>query len=89
MTNVMTLGEVATYINGRAFKPSEWEETGLPIIRIQNLTESNKKYNYSSRLEKTKKDQFAFFYINRKMNIQMFKINSIHAIVSFFAKNKS
>ena len=49
MTNVMTLGEVATYINGRAFKPSEWEETGLPIIRIQNLTESNKKYNYSSR----------------------------------------
>ena len=49
MTNVMTLGEVATYINGRAFKPSEWEEAGLPIIRIQNLTESNKKYNYSSR----------------------------------------
>lgn len=49
MTNVMTLGEVATYINGRAFKPSEWEETGLPIIRIQNLTESNKKYNYSSK----------------------------------------
>ena len=45
----MTLGEVATYINGRAFKPSEWEEAGLPIIRIQNLTESNKKYNYSSR----------------------------------------
>ena len=49
MTNVMTLGEVATYINGRAFKPSEWEEAGLPIIRIQNLTESNKKYNYSSK----------------------------------------
>ncbi len=49
MTNIMTLGEVATYINGRAFKPSEWEYSGLPIIRIQNLTESNKKYNYSTK----------------------------------------
>ena len=44
----MTLGTVATYINGRAFKPSEWETQGLPIIRIQNLTDENAKYNYSS-----------------------------------------
>ena len=43
-----TLGTVAEYINGRAFKPSEWEQNGLPIIRIQNLTDSNAKYNYSS-----------------------------------------
>ena len=39
--NILTLGDVATYINGRAFKPDEWEETGLPIIRIQNLTNSS------------------------------------------------
>lgn len=44
----MTLGTVATYINGRAFKPNEWESSGLPIIRIQNLTDENAKYNYSS-----------------------------------------
>ena len=43
-----TLGEVATYINGRAFKPTEWEASGLPIIRIQNLTDNSAKYNYSS-----------------------------------------
>ena len=43
-----TLGIVATYINGKAFKPAEWEMTGLPIIRIQNLTDSKAKYNYSS-----------------------------------------
>lgn len=43
-----TLGTVATYINGRAFKPAEWESTGLPIIRIQNLTDSKAKCNYSS-----------------------------------------
>lgn len=32
------LGEVATYINGYAFKPEDWSDTGLPIIRIQDLT---------------------------------------------------
>ena len=42
-----TLGTVATYINGRAFKPSEWEKAGIPIIRIQNLTSENAPYNYS------------------------------------------
>lgn len=46
-TKEMTLGTVATYINGRAFKPSEWESKGLPIIRIQNLTDSSVSYNYS------------------------------------------
>ena len=49
MTTIKTLGTVATYINGRAFKPTEWEITGLPIIRIQNLTDSTAKYNYSSK----------------------------------------
>ena len=43
-----TLGSAATYINGRAFKPSEWESTGLPIVRIQNLTDKNAKCHYSS-----------------------------------------
>lgn len=40
------LGEVAQYINGRAFKPSEWVDSGLPIIRIQNLTGTQEKFNY-------------------------------------------
>ena len=43
-----TLGTVAEYINGRAFKPSEWENNGLPIIRIQNLNNPNAPFNYSS-----------------------------------------
>ena len=45
-----TLGNVATYINGRAFKPSEWETEGLPIIRIQNLTNPSAPHNFSSKL---------------------------------------
>lgn len=44
-----TIGEIANYINGRAFKPTEWEEAGIPIIRIQNLNNPEAKYNYSSR----------------------------------------
>lgn len=40
------LGEVATYLNGYAFKPSEWVESGMPIIRIQNLNNPSAVYNY-------------------------------------------
>lgn len=44
-----TLGDVGRYINGRAFKPSEWEDKGLPIIRIQNLTGTSSKFNRCSK----------------------------------------
>jgi type I restriction enzyme S subunit len=40
------LGDIATYINGYAFKPDNWGKSGLPIIRIQNLTGSNEEFNY-------------------------------------------
>ena len=46
----LTLGEVAEYINGRAFKPNEWEDIGLPIIRIQNLTNSTQIINRTSKV---------------------------------------
>lgn len=45
MTKVK-LGEVATYINGYAFKPQDWTTEGKEIIRIQNLTKSSKEVNY-------------------------------------------
>lgn len=40
------LGEVADYINGKAFKPSDWSNSGVPIIRIQNLTDNSKPFDY-------------------------------------------
>jgi type I restriction enzyme S subunit len=40
------LGEVADYINGYGFGPSEWSKYGRPIIRIQNLTGSSANINY-------------------------------------------
>jgi len=39
------LGELCKLINGRAFKPSEWETAGLPIVRIQNLNDHSKPFN--------------------------------------------
>ena len=44
----MRLGDIATYINGYAFKPSDWGDVGLPIIRIQDLTGSSYQLNYYS-----------------------------------------
>lgn len=40
------LGDLATFINGYAFKPKDWSANGLPIIRIQNLNNPEAPYNY-------------------------------------------
>lgn len=32
------LGDVAEFLNGRAYKATEFKESGMPIVRIQNLT---------------------------------------------------
>jgi len=42
------LGEIATYLNGKPFKPSEWSDMGIPILRIQNLTGQAYEQNYYS-----------------------------------------
>lgn len=41
------VGKIGVYINGKAFKPSEWQKTGIPIIRIQNLSDESNEFNYS------------------------------------------
>lgn len=41
-----TLGDLGLYHNGRGFKKSEWGQDGQPIIRIQNLTDDTKPFNY-------------------------------------------
>ncbi len=45
------IGQVCNLINGRAFKPSDWEKKedgGMPIIRIQNLNDPLADFNYFS-----------------------------------------
>jgi type I restriction enzyme S subunit len=40
------LRDICRLINGRAFKSSEWSSQGIPIIRIQNLNDVTKEFNY-------------------------------------------
>lgn len=40
------LTDLANYINGRAFKPEDWVSSGLPIIRIANMTNSDAAFNF-------------------------------------------
>lgn len=39
------IGELVHLYNGRAFKPTDWTESGLPIVRIQNLNSPGSPYN--------------------------------------------
>lgn len=41
------VNDTGLYINGLAFKPTDWKQSGLPIIRIQNLTDPSKEFNYA------------------------------------------
>ncbi|WP_085609583.1 restriction endonuclease subunit S [Vibrio parahaemolyticus] len=40
--------DVSTFYNGRAYKLSEWETEGTPVIRLQNLTGTGNEYYYSN-----------------------------------------
>lgn len=41
------VNDIGLYINGLAFKPADWKRTGKPIIRIQNLTDPARDFNYA------------------------------------------
>lgn len=40
------IGDLCELLNGRAFKPTDWTESGLPIVRIQNLNNPNAPLNH-------------------------------------------
>ena len=41
------VNDTGLYTNGLAFKPSDWCDSGTPIIRIQNLTNPGKPLNHA------------------------------------------
>ena len=43
--SLVPLGEALVLINGRAFKPTDWTEKGLQIVRIQNLNKPLAPFN--------------------------------------------
>ena len=40
------IGDLCKLVNGMAFKPSEWGQSGLPIVRIQNLNRPDAPFNF-------------------------------------------
>ena len=40
------MGDLCSLVNGKAYKASDWTDSGLPIIRIQNLNDSTKPFNH-------------------------------------------
>jgi type I restriction enzyme S subunit len=42
------LGSIVEVINGRAYKLTEWESEGTPVIRLQNLTKQGGNFYYSN-----------------------------------------
>ena len=40
------IGDLCDLRNGRAFKPAEWTDEGIPIVRIQNLNNWQAKFNH-------------------------------------------
>ena len=44
------LGNLAEYINGYAFKPIDWIEYGIPIIRIEQLNNHEAKCDFSDKI---------------------------------------
>ena len=48
---VVPLKHIAEFVNGDAFKPTEWATSGIPIIRIQNLNGSEDFNYYDGEVE--------------------------------------
>lgn len=40
--------DAVKYINGRAYSITEWEATGIPVVRLQNLTQKGGNFYYSN-----------------------------------------
>lgn len=43
------LGDLGEFLNGAAFKPTDWGDVGTPIIRIQNLNNPERVMNRTTR----------------------------------------
>jgi type I restriction enzyme S subunit len=49
--NAAPLSDLCALVNGRGFKPHEWERFGYPIIRIQNLNGSDEFNHFNGRFD--------------------------------------
>lgn len=45
---VLPQKDAVKYINGRAYSITEWETSGVPVVRLQNLTQRGGRFYYSN-----------------------------------------
>lgn len=87
------LGDIAEFINGMAFKPSDWGDTGLPIIRIQNLTGKDKEFNrYNGYVDNKYKIKDGDLLFSWSATLDVFTYRGEDAVLNqhiFKVKNKN
>lgn len=96
-----TLPQLADFINGYAFKPSDWSKEGLPIIRIEQLKNPGSSYDYYSGFLPARNliengdlifswsaSLFLKFWSNGKaaLNQHLFKVVNFDEVDKFFLK---
>lgn len=96
-----TITDLAKFINGYAFKPSDWSKEGLPIVRIEQLKNPESEFDYySGSLPKHNiinngdlifswsASLFLKFWSNGKaaLNQHLFKVENYDDVDKFFLK---
>lgn len=76
-----------------AFKPSDWGDTGLPIIRIQNLTGKDKEFNrYNGYVDNKYKIKDGDLLFSWSATLDVFTYRGEDAVLNqhiFKVKNKN
>lgn len=72
--NISKVKYLANYINGYAFKPEDWGDEGKPILRIQNLTDSDAALNrYNGELPQEYLVRHGDILISWSASLRVFK----------------
>jgi type I restriction enzyme S subunit len=77
------LGDVAQFVNGRAFKPSDWSSKGVPIIRIQNLTDATAPANrFEGRVDERHQIRDGDLLVSWSATLDVFVWNRGNAVLN-------
>ncbi len=80
---IVPITDTAAFINGYPFKPEEWSQAGIPIIRIQNLTDPSKEYNFSEvRLDQSYKVSYGELLLSWSGTIGIYTWRGIDAYLN-------
>lgn len=77
------VNDLGEFINGCAFKPADWGDEGIPIVRIQNLTDPERPYNRTLRTVEDKYHlSFGDILVSWSATLDVFVWRGPHALVN-------